>query len=233
MVTTPYWTFRNTLALILAAACLVGGCRKQPSAPAEQAQSPLVPCPVDSVADTNTPCIDESVTDLPRFAEDSPFDANFPGLTPASGGKQLWAKSFLWEQPPELVVEKWLTEAPNTEGKCVLIEFWATWCPPCRKSIPLLNRLHERFSDRLAVIGISEENEAAVRALREPAIRYYSAIDTQQRSKKAVGVRGIPHVIILEPEGYVVWEGFPLQQGYELTEETVAKILDVAFPQKP
>jgi hypothetical protein len=44
--------------------------------------------------------------------------------------------------------------------------------------------------------------------------------------KTALGVTGIPHAIILEPEGYVVWEGYPLLEGHELTTEIVERILD-------
>jgi hypothetical protein len=45
--------------------------------------------------------------------------------------------------------------------------------------------------------------------------------------KDRLGVWGIPHVILLEPDGYVIWEGFPLQPGYELTEEIIEKVLAV------
>jgi hypothetical protein len=50
-------------------------------------------------------------------------------------------------------------------------------------------------------------------------------MDTQARMKKELGVSGIPHAIIIEPGGHVVWEGFPLLEGYELTEAVVQKIL--------
>jgi cytochrome c biogenesis protein CcmG, thiol:disulfide interchange protein DsbE len=148
------------------------------------------------------------------------------GDAQASGaGKKLWAKSFLNQKAPDLIVEKWLTPEPDRQGKFVLIDFWATWCPPCREAIPELNDYYEKFGDKLVVIGISDETEEAVRKLVNPHIEYSIAIDTQARTKKAVGVTGIPHVLIIDPQGIVRWEGFPFLQGYELSEKVVAGIL--------
>jgi len=182
-------------------------------------ESFAAPCPTTSPARPGG-------EDLQRFATGSPFDKDYkpPAI---KEGKRMWAKSFLWTEAPPLVVEKWLTRQPETKGKYMLIEFWATWCPPCRKSIHLLNRFHEKYGKELVVIGISDEAEAAVRKLKEPAIRYYSAIDTKARMKSQVGVWGIPHVILVEPGGYVIWEGFPLLKDYELKEETIEKILAI------
>ena len=54
---------------------------------------------------------------------------------------------------------------------------------------------------------------------------YALAIDTLARTKQAVGVTGIPHVLIIDPQGIVRWERFPLLDGFELTEQVVADIL--------
>jgi hypothetical protein len=51
--------------------------------------------------------------------------------------------------------------------------------------------------------------------------------------KNDLGVFGIPHCIIIEPDGYVVWEGFPLLKGHELTEEVVEKILEAGKKRQP
>lgn len=132
---------------------------------------------------------------------------------------------------PEINAQYWINTEPLTlaglRGKIVVLEFWATWCPPCRRSIPILNRFHAKFGKELVVVGISDETEADVRKLKDPAVTYYSAIDTRARTKNALGVFGIPHVIIIEPGGFVVWEGFPLLKGYELTDEKIEKILAV------
>jgi len=164
--------------------------------------------------------------DIPLFAADSPFDVAYE-RPQVREGKRIWARSALYERAPELVVEKWLSDKPETEGKYVLVEFWATWCPPCRRSIALLNGFHKKFGKELLVIGISDETEEDVRALTTHPIDYYSAIDTQARMKNELNVVGIPHAIVIEPNGHIVWEGFPLLAGYELTDEIIEKVLTV------
>ena len=94
--------------------------------------------------------------------------------------KKLWAKSIINEKAPKLIVEKWLSDKPETEGKFVLIDFWATWCGPCRKAIPDLNSYQEEFKDKLIVIGISDEKASKVKRQKNPKIEYYNAIDTKK-----------------------------------------------------
>lgn len=145
--------------------------------------------------------------------------------TGCSQEKKLWAKSFIDQKAPELVVEKWLTPQPDTKGKFVVIDFWATWCGPCRKAIPELNAIHEKFGDKVVVIGISDETEEAVLKLKDPVIKYASAIDPQARMKKLVEVKGVPHVMVIDPEGIVRWEGYPLLEGHELKESVIEEII--------
>lgn len=140
--------------------------------------------------------------------------------------KKIWAKSFLGKKAPDFVVEKWLSPEPKREGKFVLIDFWATWCGPCRKAIPELNGFSKKFADKLVVIGVSDEVEAKVAKFSDPKIEYFSAIDTKARMKDVLEVKGIPHVIIIDPKGIVRWEGFPLLDGEELTEKVVAEIIE-------
>ncbi len=55
---------------------------------------------------------------------------------------------------------------------------------------------------------------------------YALAFDPQDRTKKAVNVDGIPHVLLMDPEGIVRWEGFPLLEGRELTDGVVEQLLN-------
>ena len=160
-----------------------------------------------------------------KSSVDGNADAGQISSPVAASGKKIWARSFLNQKAPELVVEKWLTSEPDCRGKFVLIDFWATWCPPCRAAIPELNGYYRKFGDKLVVIGISDETEEAVRRLVNPRIEYSVAIDTRARMKSAVEVTGIPHVLIIDPQGIVRWEGFPFLEGYELNENVVADII--------
>jgi len=135
----------RTLAILMP---IVAGC----SAP-EKSGSELT-----SPAESTGPQVASPSTvrtyDLRRFAADSPFDTKYESPVPEKA-KRLWARSYLWEKAPELVVGKWLTDKPETEGKYLLIEFWATWCRQCRLATPRLNELHRRFGSELVIIGIS------------------------------------------------------------------------------
>lgn len=143
-----------------------------------------------------------------------------------SQDKKLWAKSVINQKAPKLVVEKWLTDKPDTKGKFVLIDFWATWCGPCRRAIPELNKFKTEFEKDLIVIGISDETQEKVQSLTNPKIEYYSAIDTERRMYNSLEVQGIPHCILIDPDGIVRWEGYPILTGYELTSKVIEDIIE-------
>lgn len=144
----------------------------------------------------------------------------------SNDGKKLWAKSILNQKAPDIVVEKWLTDKPDIKGKFVLIDFWATWCPPCRTFIPILNGFSKKYADKLVVIGISDEPAEKVEAATGLSISYPEAIDTQKRMSNILQVQGIPHAILIDPKGIVRWEGYPLLAGHQLTDDVLAGLLE-------
>ena len=94
-----------------------------------------------------------------------------------------------------------------------------------KKAIPELNEYHHKFSEKLVIIGLSDESKGKVKRMKKPKMEYFSAIDTKERLKQIYEVKGIPHCVIINPNGIVVWEGWPHQKGFELTEETIDNLI--------
>lgn len=116
--------------------------------------------------------------------------------------------------PKKLGNEKYLKgEAPDTTGKVIVIDFWATWCGPCVASMPELDKLQDKFKDDVVVIGLSDEEESIVKKFsdgpRGKNIKYAKATDTKATINHALKVQGIPHVVILSTDGIVRWQGHP------------------------
>lgn len=121
------------------------------------------------------------------------------------------------QQFPSLEHVTWITEPP-TGGKIRLVEFWATWCPPCRESIPHLNEIHQKFgSTELVVIGISKESEQTIRDfMAETAMEYTIGSDPSGALASALAIEGIPTAFFVK-QGKIVWRGHPM----EITEELI------------
>ena len=76
------------------------------------------------------------------------------------------------------------------------------------------------------VVGLGDESEEKIAAMHGAKPAYALAFDPQDQTKHAVNVDGIPHVLLVDPEGVVRWEGFPLLEGHELTDGVVEKVID-------
>jgi cytochrome c biogenesis protein CcmG/thiol:disulfide interchange protein DsbE len=113
---------------------------------------------------------------------------------------------------------------PDMDGKPLLLEFWATWCPPCRTSIPHLNEIHAKYKDRgLLVVGVTDEPNAVIKKFqKEVPMDYAVATDTGGRLNEKMGISGIPHAFLVNKSGEIVWQGHPNR----LTDADIEKILE-------
>ena len=136
------------------------------------------------------------------------------------------AKSFLNQKGPELVVEKWISAAPNMQGKFVLIELWAPSSEPSQKFIPQLNHFLQQFGDKLSIIAVSGESEDEVRKIVDPPIEYSSAIDTEKRMESALELKKLPYALLMDTNQIVRWEGDPLNSTNALSESVISKLLE-------
>lgn len=192
----------------------------------------------------------------------TPWLCESVGLSPTHPAflrpRMIWADSTIYKTLPEIIedknkkaesdsetkygdgkitdgiiVERWVSEPPkDLAGKYVFVEHWATWCPPCRRSLPLLNYFHEKYKDDLVIVSICETDEKAIKEMTEPLkladIKFHLAVDTNRRFADLLGVYGIPHAVLIEPvSGAVIWEGMPTQPRYELDDKTIEKILTI------
>jgi len=113
------------------------------------------------------------------------------------------------EPAPRLVIHDLngkLTSMDELKGKVVLVNFWATWCPPCRAEIPALIQLQEQHRDRLQIIGISEDDEIedVHQYVKKMGINYPVVMATPELITAYGGVAALPTTFVVDTEGRIV-----------------------------
>ena len=98
-------------------------------------------------------------------------------------------------------------------GKVVLVNFWATWCPPCRKEMPDLQALYDKYKDQgFIVLSISDEEAAKVAPfIAERKISYPIVLDPGRRANEAFAVEGIPKSFVYDRQGKLVAQSIDMR----------------------
>ena len=138
-----------------------------------------------------------------------------------------WALGIGDDAPP-LMIKKWvkgekfrLEDVKNRD--IVVIEFWATWCGPCRMSIPHLTEMQEKYKDkRVRFVGISTEDTSTVMNFVHQMgkkMDYTVACDNEHKTYDALmgafNQNGIPHAFIIDRKGKIVWHGHPMDDDFK------------------
>jgi peroxiredoxin len=105
-------------------------------------------------------------------------------------------------------------------GKVVLVNFWATWCPPCRKEMPDLETLYSRFGSKgFAVLGISDEEAAKVEPfIHERKVSFPILLDPGRKVNDLFVVNGIPKSFVYDREGKLVTQSIDMRTQKQFLE---------------
>ena len=97
------------------------------------------------------------------------------------------------------------------KGKYILVDFWASWCPPCRAEIPNIANVYKRFAgDQFDVVSIAvwDENEDSISAIKELGMTWNQILGGGRTQSapltRTYGIEGIPHIILFGPDGTIL-----------------------------
>ncbi len=149
---------------------------------------------------------------------------------PEQNRSKLSALNFQGKQlPVALGNEEWITEKKDLTGKVLVLDFWATWCGPCRKASPKLEKMQKKHEGKLEVLAIGGSNDDEGKQ-RKYVLQHNSAYsnlyDKKDSINNALQVRGIPHTVIMSTDGVIRWQGNPLNPSF-------TKILDQIIDADP
>lgn len=106
----------------------------------------------------------------------------------------------------------------DLKGQVVMINFWATWCAPCRREMPHLEALHQRYSDLgFTLLGVNvEENTSGVeKFLKETPVSFEVLYDPSNEVSALYDVVAMPSTVMVDREGNLRYMHHGYQSGYE------------------
>lgn len=157
-----------------------------------------------------------------------PAEAYAKADWPAQNADKFPANNFQGKQlPVPLGNEEWLTDKKDTENKVIILDFWATWCGPCRAASPMLEEIQREFEGKVEVLAIGGSNDderAHKRYVFGSKKAYSNLYDKNDSIYRPMGVKAIPHTVVMSTDGIIRWQGNPLSRDFK---DIVTKIIEV------
>lgn len=106
----------------------------------------------------------------------------------------------------------------------VLVDFWASWCGPCRASMPAVKAMYNRYQGKLQILGVSLDNnkEAWLNAIQSMELNWYHISDLQgwqAAAAKEYGVNAIPCTLVIDKKGVIVGRNMPIEEVEKLLQD--------------
>jgi cytochrome c biogenesis protein CcmG/thiol:disulfide interchange protein DsbE len=107
---------------------------------------------------------------------------------------------------PDLVDPGGVVRLADHRGTPVVLNFWASWCVPCRKEMPVLARVSDEFARQVAFLGVDHQDirDDGLALLREAGVHYPSGFDPEGRTAASFGLRGMPTTVFIGANGEVL-----------------------------
>lgn len=93
------------------------------------------------------------------------------------------------------------------KGKYCLVDFWASWCGPCKREIPNLKDIYEKYGKKgleMVSVAVWDEPQASIDTAAEYGITWNHIVNAQQIPTEIYGIQGIPHIMLIGPDGVII-----------------------------
>jgi thiol-disulfide isomerase/thioredoxin len=116
------------------------------------------------------------------------------------------------------------------KGKYVLVDFWASWCVPCRQSFPHMREMYKKYKSsqfEIYNISIDEDKAAWLKAVKEEKNPWPQSLDNQNINQKGFAVTGVPASFLIDPQGKIIAREVGFEPGGD---GVIEKKLKEIFP---
>jgi peroxiredoxin len=191
---------------------------------------------LNAVASTLAQALKETPGTAANYVELAKL-VRYEHLTPLDAGPSLDAATALLALHDQVVQESGFTltalngktyNLDALRGKVVLLNFWATWCPPCRREMPDMEKLYQRFSSKgLVVLAVSDEKRETVEDfLKKQNYTFPVLLDPGRKVNTAFGIEGIPNSFLFDRQGKLVAQSIDMRTERQFLEMFKAAALE-------
>lgn len=142
-----------------------------------------------------------------------------------TAGEQGLAPMF---ELPSVIKGEGTVSLAQFRGKPVVLNFWASWCVPCRKEMPAFQAVAERLDGQVAFVGVNHKDgrSGALDLLDETGVRYPTGYDPKGSVAQSFGLFGMPTTVFISPEGRILERRTGEMSKADL-EDTIGKVFGI------